>query len=116
MSDENLSDESEAAAPAPIPDVNKIFTNKHLNLEKIKCFGFDMDYTLCEYISPAFDELAFDLAKQFLVDKLNYDAEVLRFQYDPKFPVRGVWFDKQHGNLLKVDQFGKILTCVHGLR
>jgi hypothetical protein len=32
-------------------------------MAKIRCFGFDMDYTLCEYVSPHFDLLAFDLAK-----------------------------------------------------
>jgi hypothetical protein len=27
---------------------------------------------------------------------------------------RGLWFDSQHGNLLKVDAYGNILVCVHG--
>jgi len=116
MSDENLSDESETTAPVNSNANTTIFANKHLNLGSVRCFGFDMDYTLCEYLSPAFDALAFDLAKQFLVSRLQYDAAVLSFQYDARFPVRGVWFDKQHGNLLKVDQFGKILTCLHGFR
>lgn len=26
----------------------------------------------------------------------------------------GLWFDKQFGNLLKVDPFGNILACCHG--
>lgn len=30
------------------------------------------------------------------------------------FCFRGMWFDSQHGNLLKVDPEGCILQCVHG--
>ena len=41
------------------PNKEKIFVNRNLNLSKITCYGFAMDYTLCEYISPKFDELAF---------------------------------------------------------
>ena len=99
-----------------IPDREKIFVNRDLNLSKITCYGFDMDYTLCEYVSPKFDELAFTLAKQFIVDTLGYPAEILNIAYNPQFPIRGLWFDRNMGNLLKVDQFGRILDCWHGFR
>ena len=94
----------------------EIYVNRSLNLSKIRCYGFDMDYTLCEYISPQFDELACTLAKKFMVDTLGYSADILDIEYNPDFPVRGVWFDKPTGNLLKVDQFGKIMECYHGFR
>ena len=94
----------------------KIFINRNLDLSKIRCYGFDMDYTLCEYISPQFDELAFTLARQWMVDTLGYSKAILDIEYDPQFPVRGLWFDRKAGNLLKVDQFGKILECYHGFR
>ena len=29
---------------------------------------------------------------------------------------RGLWFDRNLGNLLKVNQFGKILQCFHGYK
>jgi hypothetical protein len=45
------------------PDTKIVYANRALNMAKIRCFGFDMDYTLCEYISPQFDQLAFQLAK-----------------------------------------------------
>lgn len=38
------------------------------------------------------------------------------FEYDPSFPVRGLWFDTLYGNLLKVDAYGNILVCVHGFQ
>jgi hypothetical protein len=94
----------------------QIFVNKNLNLSKINCYGFDMDYTLCEYISPQFDELAFALAKQWMVDNLGYSKDILDIEYNHQFGVRGLWFDRRGGNLLKVDQFGKILDCCHGFR
>ena len=31
------------------------------------------------------------------------------------FVFRGLWFDRKYGNLLKVNQFGRILQCYHGL-
>ena len=99
-----------------LPNEKRIFVNRNLNLSKINCYGFDMDYTLCEYISPEFDELAFTLAKQWMVDNLGYSATILDIEYNQKFGVRGLWFDRVAGNLLKVDQFGKILDCYHGFR
>lgn len=47
---------------------------------------------------------------------LGYPEELKDFVYDPTFPVRGLWFDTLHGNLLKVDAYGNILVAVHGFR
>ena len=117
VSEESMSVNLPSPGPENVrPNKEKIFVNRNLNLSKITCYGFDMDYTLCEYMSPEFDELAFNLAKQFIVDNLGYPEEILGISYDPQFPVRGLWFDRNTGNLLKVDQFGKILDCQHGLR
>ncbi|XP_063705231.1 cytosolic purine 5'-nucleotidase isoform X2 [Culicoides brevitarsis] len=91
----------------------RIFVNRSLHLENIKFYGFDMDYTLAEYKSPQYEQLGFNLIKKRLVD-LGYPKEILQFEYDASFPVRGLWFDTLYGNLLKVDAYGNILTCVHG--
>ena len=48
-----------ARSTEQVSKTERIYANKVLNLGNIKCFGFDMDYTLCEYISPEYDELAF---------------------------------------------------------
>jgi len=53
------------------------------------------------------------LLKEHLV-KLGYPEAILDFEYDHSFPVRGLWFDTLHGNLLKVDGNGNILVCCHG--
>ena len=99
-----------------ILDTEKIFVNQSLDLSSISCYGFDMDYTLCEYISPSFDQLGCSLTQKFLVEKLGYSPDILRIRYDPAFAVRGLWFDKLRGNLLKVGQLGQILQCFHGFR
>lgn len=59
-----------------------VFCNRELRLGGISAIGFDMDYTLAQYKQPAFDQLAFDGAKQKLVEKLGYPPEVLDFEYD----------------------------------
>ncbi|XP_055712359.1 cytosolic purine 5'-nucleotidase isoform X4 [Phlebotomus papatasi] len=92
---------------------DKIFVNRSLHLENIKFYGFDMDYTLAEYKSPQYEQLGFDLVKERLVN-MGYPNEILQFEYDPSFPIRGLWFDTLYGNLLKVDAYGNILVCVHG--
>ncbi|XP_011495678.1 PREDICTED: cytosolic purine 5'-nucleotidase [Ceratosolen solmsi marchali] len=92
---------------------HRIFVNRSLHLENIKFYGFDMDYTLAEYKSPEYEQLGFNLLKDRLVS-LGYPKEINGFEYDPSFPVRGLWFDTLYGNLLKVDAYGNILVCVHG--
>ncbi|XP_052770663.1 cytosolic purine 5'-nucleotidase-like isoform X3 [Mya arenaria] len=94
------------------PD-KRVFVNRSLMLEKVKFFGFDMDYTLAVYKSPDYEALGFKLIKEQLV-QIGYPEALLEFEYDPTFPIRGLWFDQLYGNLLKVDPFGNILVCVHG--
>jgi len=74
-----------------------------------------MDYTLALYKSPNFEILTFDLVIDQLI-QLGYPKEIKNFVYDPTFPVRGLWYDKLYGNLLKVDTHGNILVCVHGFK
>jgi len=92
-----------------------IFVNRSLYLEKIKFYGFDMDYTLAEYRSPEYEKLGFQFTKERMVE-IGYPAEIASLQYDSSYPVRGLWFDYQRGNLLKVDGYGNILFCQHGFK
>ena len=75
-----------------------------------------MDFTLCKYVSAEFDKTAFLLAKHWMVKQLNYSTNILDLPYDPEFAICGLWYDKDAGNILKVDFFGKILACWHGTR
>ncbi|XP_061554919.1 5'-nucleotidase, cytosolic II, like 1 isoform X1 [Phycodurus eques] len=91
----------------------KIFVNRSLTLENIKCYGFDMDYTLAMYKSPEYESLGFELIRDRMVS-VGYPHEILRYTYDPSFPTRGLVIDTTYGNLLKVDSNGNILVCSHG--
>jgi hypothetical protein len=81
-----------------------VFCNRELRLDNLKAVGFDMDYTLAQYQQPAFDKLAFDGAKEKLVKSLGYPEEVLEFEYDHTYWVRGLIIDTQRGNFLKIDR------------
>ncbi|XP_064163263.1 cytosolic purine 5'-nucleotidase-like isoform X2 [Anguilla rostrata] len=94
---------------------HRVFVNRSLNLENIRCYGFDMDYTLAMYKSPDYEELGYELLMERLVS-IGYPHELLQYKYNPSFPTRGLVFDNSFGNLLKVDSHGNILICVHGFR
>lgn len=95
--------------------MHRIFVNRSLHLEKIKFFGFDMDYTLAQYKSPEYEAVQFNMLVDQLL-KIGYPNELKQFQYDPSFAIRGLWFDTLYGNLLKVDPYGNILVCCHGFK
>ena len=56
--------ESSSESPPPADPANepgrRIFCNRALNMQQIKAVGFDLDYTLAEYIPETFDFLAYD--------------------------------------------------------
>ena len=54
----------------------RIFVNRSLTLEKIKFYGFDMDYTLAEYKSPEYEDLGFELLKNRLIE-IGYKFSIL---------------------------------------
>ncbi|KAH7722649.1 Protein Y71H10B.1 a [Aphelenchoides avenae] len=117
------------AASHKRPPEQRIFVNRNLRVDKIKFFGFDMDYTLagtvCSYLlqglavlvlvykSPDMESMAFDLIVERMIS-IGYPADFKNFKYNPIFAVRGLWFDHLYGNLLKVDGFGNILVALHG--
>jgi 5'-nucleotidase len=64
-----------------------IFVNRSLQLDRIKFYGFDMDYTLALYKSPEFEELTFQQVLESLVE-LGYPEQIREFVYDRTFPLR----------------------------
>uniref|UniRef100_UPI0037E7EB36 5'-nucleotidase, cytosolic II, like 1 n=1 Tax=Semicossyphus pulcher TaxID=241346 RepID=UPI0037E7EB36 len=93
----------------------RVFVNRSLTLENIKCYGFDMDYTMAVYKSPDYESLGFEMIRDKMVS-IGYPHEILRYTYDPSFPTRGLVIDTTYGNLLKVDSNGNILVCTHAFR
>lgn len=100
----------------------RVFVNRSLTLENIKCYGFDMDYTLASkwmnkakkiielqthwqnashlsaslfvvYKSPDYESMGFELLRDRMVS-IGYPHEILRYTYDPSFPTRWVSVSK----------------------
>ena len=88
------------AAPDMEDLTRRVFCSRELNMANIEAVGFDMDYTLAQY-NEAFDMLAFEGAKDKLVD-MGYPEEAIRtFKFDPLQHTRGLVIDKRRGNILK---------------
>lgn len=94
-----------------------IYVNKNLRLDSIQVYGFDYDYTLARY-SSNLQNLIYDLAKEHMVNEFRYPDICMEFKYDPTFPIRGLFYDKLKGCLLKLDFFGSIEPdgCYYGRR
>lgn len=91
----------------------RVFCNRNLDLSNIEYCGFDMDYTLAEYISPAVEELTYSLIVDRLLE-MGYDEELKQFRFNPDFTIRGLIIDLKLGNILKTDGYGFILRVYHG--
>lgn len=50
--------------------------------------------------------------------QFKYPDTCLEFKYDPTFPIRGLYYDKSKGCLMKLDFFGSIELdgCYYGRR
>jgi hypothetical protein len=55
----------------------EIFCNRALNMKNIRAVGFDMDYTLAQYIPETFEILAHRGAMNKLVTSMGYPEEIL---------------------------------------
>ncbi|WCJ28093.1 HAD-superfamily hydrolase subfamily IG 5'-nucleotidase [Euphorbia peplus] len=108
--------------PAALKEMAKmnpegIYVNKNVRLDTVQVYGFDYDYTLAHY-SPNLQNLIYDLAKEHMVNEFKYPETCMNFKYDPTFPIRGLYYDKKNGCLLKLDFFGSIELdgCYYGRR
>lgn len=96
--------------------LRKVFTNRTLNLRKIKFIGLDMDHTLVRYNTQAFEALAYEGMLKKLVGEKNYPQEVSTLQFDFNSVIRGLIVDSTQGNLLKVSRHGAIRGSRHGTK
>ncbi|KAK7321757.1 hypothetical protein VNO77_32672 [Canavalia gladiata] len=101
----------------PKTDVGKqIFCNRPLNMKNIVAVGFDMDYTLAQYIPETFESLAYQHTVEKLVYNLNYPNELLSWSFDWNYMVRGLVLDKKRGNILKMDRHKYVKVAYHGFQ
>ncbi|KAF8405225.1 hypothetical protein HHK36_010126 [Tetracentron sinense] len=92
----------------------QIFCNRSLNMKNIVAVGFDMDYTLAQYMPETFESLAYNGTIQKLVSYLEYPQELLEWSFDWKYMVRGLVLDKKRGNILKMDRHKYVKVAYHG--
>ncbi len=93
---------------------HRIFVNRNLRLSSIRWIGFDMDHTLALYNRHFIEALAFDMAKDTLIQERGYPEHLKKVRYDPDFGIRGLVVDKEHGNILKMDRFHYVAEAYHG--
>ncbi|XP_010254846.1 PREDICTED: 5'-nucleotidase domain-containing protein 4-like isoform X2 [Nelumbo nucifera] len=93
-----------------------IFCNRSLNMKNIVAVGFDMDYTLAQYMPETFESLAYNGTIRKLVYDLGYPSELLEWSFDWKYMVRGLVLDKKRGNILKMDRHKYVKVAYHGFR
>ncbi|RDX95100.1 Cytosolic purine 5'-nucleotidase, partial [Mucuna pruriens] len=126
----------------PKTDIGKqIFCNRPLNMKNIVAVGFDMDYTLAQYIPETFESLAYQHTVEKLVYDMHYPPEVctinlvvistifndkkkvsqsyimwllLSWSFDSNYMVRGLVLDKKRGNILKMDRHKYVKVAYHG--
>lgn len=93
----------------------KIFCNEDLfDFGEIKRVGFDMDYTLIQYKSPAYETMVFELVKEELI-RIGYPERIREYAYDDSnICVRGTWVSLETGHLLTISDRGKILRASLG--
>ncbi|XP_078179950.1 HAD-superfamily hydrolase, subfamily IG, 5'-nucleotidase isoform X2 [Carex rostrata] len=99
-----------------IPIGKHIFCNRSLNMKNITAVGFDMDYTLAQYKPETFEALAYQGTIAKLVNDLKYPDELLKWQFDWKYMVRGLVLDKKRGNILKMDRHKYVKVAYHGFK
>ena len=90
-----------------------VFCTRTLDMKKIKCIGYDMDYTLIDYKMEVWEERAYHYSKEELRSK---GFPVSGLEFNPELACRGLIIDKELGNLLKVDRFGYVRRAMHGTR
>ena len=99
--------------PELLETTHGIFCNRTLSMRRIKAIGYDMDYTLIHYRMEAWEERAYTVLKQRLIDQ-GWPVDHLKF--DPDLVIRGLIIDTEMGNVVKANRFGYIKRAFHGTR
>lgn len=96
-----------------IPLEREVFANRTLNLRSVSAIGYDMDYTLIDYRSEAWEAEAFDHGRRLLAQR-GWPVDGLAF--DPGEFLQGLVIDVELGNLVKATRFGYVIQAQHGSR
>ncbi|MBE2252204.1 MAG: HAD-IG family 5'-nucleotidase [Myxococcus sp.] len=114
LQDEALQRVLSASNGPEIPVPRQIFVNRNLHYSRVELVGFDMDYTLAIYHLRRLEALSYEMTIERLVTAKGYPEAIRKIAYDTSFVMRGLFIDKKHGNLLKIDRFGHVGRAYHG--
>ncbi len=95
------------------PAERGVYCNRTLNLRAIRAIGYDMDYTLVRYNVQEWELTAYAHLQRRLV-ALGWPVEHL--SYEPNAVMRGLFIDRELGNLVKANRFGYVKQAAHGTR
>ena len=82
----------------------RIFVNRTLRMESVRCVGFDLDWTLADYERLPFERLMFDLTIERLIERHDHPPVIRELRFRPDFPQRGLLIDKQAGTVLRMSR------------
>lgn len=99
--------------PTEVPLHRRVFSNRTLNLRRIRAIGYDMDYTLVHYRVEEWERRAYEHTLPYLARR-GWPIDGLRF--DPTRVIRGLTIDLELGNLVKPTRFGYVIRAAHGTR
>lgn len=89
----------------PMPSENRrVFVNRTLRMETIRCVGFDLDWTLAAYDHDALTELIFTLGLERMVAAHGYPRAILQAEARPQFARRGLMLDVEAGTVIKMSR------------
>lgn len=91
------------AHPAPTSN-ERIFVNRALRMETIRCVGFDLDWTLADYERLPLEQLVFELARDRLIEHHGYPEKLREVAFRPDFPCRGLLIDREAGTVLRMSR------------
>jgi len=77
--------------------------------------GFDMDHTLVRYKQLSTSTLIFNCLRTAFVQEKKYPERILSAVYDHDFAVKGIVFDLDLGNFIKMNALKKVVRAYHGL-
>ncbi|KAM8809578.1 dermatan-sulfate epimerase-like [Eudromia elegans] len=90
---------------------------RHFCLADCDVVGFDLDHTLCRYRLPRSARLIYESFAQYLVTEKGYDKDLLNLTSESlDFCCKGLVFDLEDGNFLKLAEDGTVLRASHGTK
>lgn len=98
-----------------IPKGGRIYCNHNLRFDQVAMVGFDLESSIPIFKRTEIDRLGFELAISKLV-QLGYDSSIKEIKVPSDLVTRGLWVDKKHGNILKIDRARCVQKALHGRR